>query len=91
MLAAERRLLRLAFSRCPQSLQVRLVYAVDLHDGDTRFLPLVRKEAEELVERPTRQSIPGVSTPSRYPFADTLKSSRAIPRPVLGRTRRASC
>jgi len=49
------------------------VARIDLHDGDSRILRLVRKEAEELVERPTRQPVPSVSTPSRYPFADTLE------------------
>jgi len=49
------------------------VARIDLHDGDSRVLRLVRKEAEELVERPTREPVPSVSTSSRYPFADTLE------------------
>src|SRR4051794_26018304 len=45
------------------------VARVDLHDRDPRVLRLVREEADELVERPTRQPVASVPAPSRDPSA----------------------
>ncbi len=57
-----------ALGACPAG-----VARIDLHDGDSRVLRLVREEADELVERPTRQPVPSVPTPSRYPVAYSLE------------------
>ncbi len=49
------------------------VARVDLDHGDSRERRLVREEAEKLVERPARQPVASVPTPSRNPFADAFE------------------
>ena len=67
-------LLRLAFSQCPQSEHVRLVLRGSTCTmGIPASCALYDEEADELVERPTRQPVASVSAPSRYPFANALE------------------
>src|SRR4051794_16527067 len=49
------------------------VARIDHDDRDSRILRLVGDEPPELVERPAREPVASVPTPSRYPAADAFE------------------